>query len=158
MNNFFELSMHFPCQLQGPNHEKITDRMRYLSFMLIGKGGSYTISTSKLTLNPIFYTSWPQRCPKRLNKRSGTTATLTPKFRLSLCLWYKMENLTSPNLTFPFDCNLLDLLLEHVCMVFATTFIIKMWKFRGTSLYWPWFIERFIVINLQVQCGSGYWL
>ena len=50
-------------------------------------------------------------------------------------LQYKMKKLTSPNMTFPFDYNLLILLVDEEFMVCPTTFIVKIWKIRGTSVY-----------------------
>ena len=40
-------------------------------------------------------------------------------------LQYKMEKLTSPNMTFSFDYNLLFLLVADEFMVCPTTFIVK---------------------------------
>ena len=51
---------------------------------------------------------------------------------------YKIEKLTSPNLTFPFDYNLLILPVDEEFKVCPTTFIVKILKSRGTSVYWPW--------------------
>ena len=39
-----------------------------------------------------------------------------------------MEKLTSPNMTFPFDCNLLFLLVADEFMVCLTTFIVRILK------------------------------
>ena len=46
-----------------------------------------------------------------------------------------MKKLTSPNMTFPFDYNLLFLLVDEEFMVCPTTFIVKILKIRGTSVY-----------------------
>jgi len=51
---------------------------------------------------------------------------------------YKIEKLASPNLTFPFDYNLLILPVDEEFKVCPTTFIVKILKSRGTSAYWPW--------------------
>ena len=51
--------------------------------------------------------------PIRVDLKSRNTASLTLKSWLAFCLQYKMENLTSPNLTFLLDYNLLILLVEH---------------------------------------------
>ena len=48
---------------------------------------------------------------------------------------YKIEKLTRPNMTFPFDYNLLILLADDESKVCPTTFIVKISKFRGTSVY-----------------------
>ena len=45
-----------------------------------------------------------------------------------------MENLTKPKMTIPFDYNLLNLVVYQEYMVYPTTFIAKMSKFRGTSV------------------------
>ena len=39
------------------------------------------------------------------------------------------------NMTFPFDYNLLILLVDEEYMVCPTTFIVKISKIRGTSVY-----------------------
>ncbi len=48
---------------------------------------------------------------------------------------YKIEKLTSPNLTFPFDYSLLILPVDEEFKVCPTTFIVKILKSRGTSVY-----------------------
>ena len=48
---------------------------------------------------------------------------------------YKIEKLTSPNWTFPFDYNLLILPVDEEFKVRPTTFIVKILKSRGTSVY-----------------------
>ena len=48
---------------------------------------------------------------------------------------YMIEKLASPNLTFPFDYNLLILPVVEEFKVFPTTFIVKILKPRGTSVY-----------------------
>ena len=53
-------------------------------------------------------------------------------------LQYKTEKLTSPIMTIPFDYNLIFLLVEHAYVVCPTTFMMKISRFRGTSVYWPW--------------------
>jgi len=53
----------------------------------------------------------------------------------SFSLDFKIEKLTSPNLTFPFDYNLLILPVDEEFKVCPTTFIVKILKSRGTSVY-----------------------
>ena len=48
---------------------------------------------------------------------------------------YKIEKLTSPNLTFPFDYNLLILPVDEEFKVCPTTFTVKILKSKGTSGY-----------------------
>jgi len=55
----------------------------------------------------------------------------------SFSLDFKIEKLTSPNLTFPFDYNLLILPVDEEFKVCPTTFIVKILKSRGTSVYSP---------------------
>ena len=50
-----------------------------------------------------------------------------------VCPQYKIEKLTSPNLTFPFDYILLP--VDEEFKVCPTTFIVKILKSRGTSVY-----------------------
>ena len=50
-------------------------------------------------------------------------------------LQYSLSKITSPNLTFLFDCNFLGLLVDEEFMVCPTTFKMKILKFRGTSGY-----------------------
>ena len=59
---------------------------------------------------------------------------MTLKVEVIIKLWYKMENLTKPKMTIPFDYNLLNLVVYQEYMVYPTTFIAKMSKFRGTSV------------------------
>ena len=64
-------------------------------------------------------------------------------------LLYKIENLTKPKMTIPFDYNLLNLVVYQEYMVYPTTFIAKMSKFRGTSVLLTLNIRETIVANLQ---------
>ena len=48
---------------------------------------------------------------------------------------YKIEILTSPNMTFPFDYNLLILPVDEGFKVCPTTFTVNILKSRGTSVY-----------------------
>ena len=50
-------------------------------------------------------------------------------------LQYKTKKLTSPNLIIPLNYNLFILLVDYAYMVCATTFIVKISKYRGTSVY-----------------------
>ena len=49
-----------------------------------------------------------------------------------------LRGTSSPNLTFPFDYNLLILPVVEEFKICPTTFIVKILKSRGTSVYWPW--------------------
>ena len=67
-----------------------------------------------------------------------------------------MENLTKPKMTIPFDYNLLNLVVYHEYMVYPTTFIAKMSKFRGTSVLLTLNMRETIVAKFQVQFGAGW--
>ena len=83
-----------------------------------------------------------ESCRRRFRTYSGTfwigAQKKLKKFRDQYGLsipQYKIEKLTSPNLTFPFDYNLLILPLDEEFKVCPTTFIVKILKPRGTSVY-----------------------
>ena len=64
-----------------------------------------------------------------------TTSCLIPKSKN--CHWgkYKMKYLTSPNMTISFFWKLLILVVEHVHIICTSTFLVKISKYRGTSIY-----------------------
>ena len=53
----------------------------------------------------------------------------------------------------PYDYNFVILVIEHACMIFATTCIAKISNFRGTSVYWPlsWSSQAPTLIDIHVN-------
>ena len=71
----------------------------------------------------------------KLILKAITTSSLIPNSKN--CHWgkYKVKYLTSPNMTISFYWKLLILVVEHAHIICTSTFLVKILKYRGTSIY-----------------------